>query len=117
MRLICLVAAAALSATSAMADLVKVDNQNRFVQLVNGKTLTRPFVKLNVTPDGRIEGRGARWDVEGTWSWQNGYFCRDLFWGGDPLGYNCQEVQATADGRIKFTSDRGAGDSAMFRLR
>ena len=101
----------------AMADLTKVQDQDRFVELVQGKTLTRPLVKLTVTPDGRIEGRGARWDVEGTWSWKDGYFCRDLFWGGDALGYNCQQVQATADGRIKFTSDRGAGDSAMFRLR
>ena len=117
MRLMMYAAAAAMCAGPALAELVKVDNQSRFVQLVNGKTLTRPFVKLNVTPDGRIAGRGARWDVEGTWSWQDGYFCRDLFWGGDPLGYNCQEVQATADGRIKFTSDRGAGDSAMCRLR
>ncbi|KIC50205.1 hypothetical protein [Tateyamaria sp. ANG-S1] len=117
MRMMMFAAAAALSAGPALAELVKVDDQSRFVQLVNGKTLTRPFVRLNVTPDGKIAGRGARWDVEGTWSWQNGYFCRDLFWGGDPLGYNCQEVEATGDGRIKFTSDRGAGDSAMFRLR
>ena len=117
MRMMMFAAAAALSAGPVLAELVKVDDQSRFVQLVNGKTLTRPFVKLNVTPDGKIAGRGTRWDVEGTWSWENGYFCRDLFWGGDPLGYNCQEVQATDDGRIKFTSDRGAGDSAMFRLR
>ncbi|GGX41358.1 hypothetical protein GCM10007385_06120 [Tateyamaria omphalii] len=117
MRMMMLAAAAALVSGPALADLVKVDDQQKFVQLVNGKTLTRPFVKLNVKPDGKIEGRGARWDVEGTWSWKDGYFCRDLFWGGDALGYNCQEVRATDDGRIKFTSDRGAGDSAMFRLR
>jgi len=104
-------------AGAARAELVKVDDQQKFVTLVAGKTLTRPWVRVNVTPDGRIEGRGLSWDVTGTWSWQNGYFCRDLFWGGDPLGYNCQEVQATPDGRIRFTSDRGAGDSAMFRLR
>ncbi|WP_299139073.1 dihydrodipicolinate reductase [uncultured Tateyamaria sp.] len=117
MRVFVLAAVAAICAVPAMADLKKVDDQGQFVQLVKGKTLTRPLIKLTVTPDGRIEGRGARWDVEGTWSWKDGYFCRDLFWGGDALGYNCQEVRATADGRIKFTSDRGAGDSAMFRLR
>lgn len=117
MRFIAIAAAAALLSGPAKAELVKVDDQTRFVQLVNGKTLTRPLVKLTVSPDGRIEGRGARWDIEGTWSWRDGYFCRDLFWGGDALGYNCQEVQATEDGRIKFTSDEGRGDSAMFRLR
>ena len=117
MRTIVLTLVAALTAVPAWAELRRVENQEQFVQLIEGKTLTRPLIKLTVSSDGRIAGRGARWDVEGTWSWQNGYFCRDLFWGGDALGYNCQEVQATADGRIKFTSDRGAGDSAMFRLR
>ncbi|MEL6617892.1 MAG: dihydrodipicolinate reductase [Pseudomonadota bacterium] len=117
MRTIVLTFITMLMAVPAWAELRRVENQQQFVQLIQGKTLTRPLIKLTVSPDGRIAGRGARWDVEGTWSWQNGYFCRDLFWGGDALGYNCQEVQATADGRIKFTSDRGAGDSAMFRLR
>lgn len=116
-RLVSLAAIAAFLAGPALAELVKVENQNQFVDLVNGKTLTRPLVKLTVSPDGRIAGRGARWDVEGSWSWRDGYFCRDLFWGGDALGYNCQEVRADGNGRIKFTSDRGAGDSALFRLR
>jgi hypothetical protein len=105
------------AAGTANAELAKVDDQQNFVKAVAGKTLTRPWIKINVTSDGRIEGRGARWDIEGTWSWQDGYFCRDLFWGGDPLGYNCQEVQVTTDGRIKFISDKGAGNSAMFRLQ
>ena len=111
------IAAAFVFASPALADLKKVESQQEFVTLIKNKTLTRPLIKLTVSPDGSIAGRGARWDVEGSWSWQDGYFCRDLFWGGDPLGYNCQEVRATPDGRIKFTSDRGAGDSAMFRLR
>lgn len=99
----------------AAADLVKVETQNQFVSLVSGKTLKRPLISLTVTPDGRIEGRGLRWDVEGNWTWRDGYFCRDLFWGGDALGYNCQEVLVNGD-TIRFTSDRGNGDSADFRL-
>ncbi|WP_425040888.1 dihydrodipicolinate reductase [Primorskyibacter sp. S187A] len=100
----------------AQAELATVKTKQQFVELIAGKTLSRPFVKLQVTPNGSISGRGARWDVEGNWTWQDGYFCRDLFWGGDPLGYNCQEVRANGN-RVRFTSDRGAGDSAEFRLR
>ncbi|MFL4469694.1 dihydrodipicolinate reductase [Tateyamaria armeniaca] len=117
MRMIFAAAVAAFAAGPVWAELVKVDEQAEFVELVKGKTLTRPMVKIMVSSDGQIDGRGSLWDIEGSWSWQDGYFCRDLFWGGDALGYNCQEVQASADGQIKFTSDRGAGDSAMFRLR
>ncbi len=43
-------------------------------------------------------------------------FCRDLFWGARDLGYNCQQVDVNGS-RIRFTSDRGRGDSAVFRLR
>ena len=104
------------TAVAAETSFEKVNDQQQFVELINGKELTRPLIRLRVTPDGRIEGRGAAWDVTGQWSWRDGYFCRDLFWGGDELGYNCQEVQAR-DGRIKFTSDKGAGMSAEFRLK
>jgi hypothetical protein len=110
------VAIAVLALTGpARAEFAKVDSQDEFVRLVAGKTLTRPFVNLTVTPDGRISGKGVRWDVTGSWTWQNGYFCRSLYWGGDDLGYNCQEVRASGE-RLRFTSDQGAGSSADFRL-
>lgn len=106
----------ALAATTASADFARIDSQIDFLRHVAGKTLIRPLVELRVTADGRIEGRGSAWDVTGNWSWNNGYFCRDLFWGGDALGYNCQEVRV-GDGRMRFTSDRGNGQSAVFRLK
>jgi hypothetical protein len=118
MRAIAILSAAALTfgATAAQAEFTKIDDQSQFVSLVSGKELRRPFVNLEVSADGAISGMGAAWPVTGNWTWQGGYFCRDLYWGGDPLGYNCQEVQANAD-RIRFTSDKGTGDSAEFRLK
>ncbi len=105
-----------VSAGSALAEFAKVTDRAQFVDLVEGKTLSRTLVSLTVTPEGGISGRGAIWDVTGQWSWQDGYFCRDLYWGGDDLGYNCQEVTASGNA-IRFTSDRGSGQSADFRLR
>lgn len=102
-------------ALPAQAEQDVVTSQADFIKLVSGKTLTRPLVKIEVRPDGSIAGTGAAWDVTGTWSWQGNYFCRDLYWGGDALGYNCQEVRFEG-GRIRFTSDKGQGDTAAFRL-
>ena len=76
MRTMIAAAIAALAAGPALAELVTVNNQIQFVKLVDGKTLTRPLVMLTVSPDGQIEGRGSVWDIEGTWSWQDGDFCR-----------------------------------------
>ncbi|MFZ5964548.1 dihydrodipicolinate reductase [Thalassococcus sp. BH17M4-6] len=105
-----------ISAAPVWADFAKVTDRSEFVALVNGKTLSRPLVSLSVSPSGGISGNGAGWDVNGEWSWKDGYFCRDLYWGGDALGYNCQEVRSDGT-KIRFTSDQGAGDSAEFRLR
>lgn len=101
---------------TAAAELKRIESKSEFVQLVQGKTLSRPLVSLTVNANGEISGRGATWDVTGSWTWQDGFFCRELNWGGDNLGYNCQEVRA--DGReVQFTADQGAGDTANFRLR
>jgi len=115
MRLPLLFVLLSIASTAAVADLAKVKDGAAFMQLVEGKTLTRPLVKLVVETNGEISGVGVRWDVSGNWSWRDGYFCRDLFWGGDELGYNCQEVRADGK-RIRFTSDKGQGRSAVFRL-
>lgn len=101
---------------AASAEMTKVDSQKDFVRLVAGKTLTRPFVNIEVAQDGNITGKGAAWEITGDWTWQNGYFCRNLFWGGDAIGYNCQEIKVE-DGRVRFTSDRGASDSAEFKMK
>lgn len=108
--------AALLIPQMAAAELKRVENKSEFIQLVQGKTLSRPLVRLQVAADGSIKGRGATWDVTGSWSWENGFFCRDLNWGGDDLGYNCQTVLANGS-EMRFIADQGAGDSADFRLR
>lgn len=113
---VALAVALCLAPAVAAAELEKITSKSQFVEIVAGKTLSRPFVRLQVSPEGAIEGKGARWEIEGNWTWQDGYFCRDLVWGGDDLGYNCQEVRQAGD-RIRFTSDRGTGDSAEFSIR
>ena len=116
MRIAGIIATIVFFATPALADFAKIADEDQFVEAVTGKTLTRPWVRLEVSSGGEISGTGATWPVTGNWSWQNGYFCRDLDWGGTDLGYNCQEVRINED-RIRFTSDRGEGQSAVFRLR
>lgn len=114
---ITVVAAIALIAPqAAKAELKQIKDKSEFVQLVQGKTLSRPLVRLTVTADGNITGRGATWDVNGSWDWKDGFFCRDLNWGGDDLGYNCQAVLANKS-KMRFISDQGTGQAADFRLR
>ena len=106
----------ALSALPAAAEYARIQSKSDFVAAVNGKKLTRPLVNLQVTSGGVISGKGAVWEVTGTWTWKDGFFCRTLVWGGKDLGYNCQVVMR--DGaKIRFTSDKGTGESAVLTLR
>lgn len=114
-KLVAVLSLASVSPALASADYKKINDRTQFVKLVKGKELSRPFVRLRVSPEGDISGRGVRWDVNGSWTWRDGYFCRDLNWGGSDLGYNCQEV-GLSKGKIRFTSDKGRGASADFRL-
>lgn len=113
--------AAALASASlgiagqALADYEPIRDRAEFLGVVTQGDLTRMGIRLTVTPDGAIVGRAFGRDVSGNWTWEDGYFCRDLFWGETTFGYNCQEV--ARDGRsVRFTSDKGTGESASLRL-
>ena len=107
-----------LATPAVAAGFERVADKNTFLALISGKSLTNRLygITLTVTPNGNISGGALGWDVTGAWSWQDGYFCRHMAWGGDPIPYNCQLIEAQGD-EIRFTSDRGAGDAASFKLR
>ena len=92
-----------------------VDSDARFISLIEGRELRRLGIRLTVTPTGEIQGRAFGGPVTGQWRWENGYFCRDLFWNDTDLGYNCQLVQENGP-TLRFTSDQGAGMFADLTL-
>jgi hypothetical protein len=109
---------AALLAVTALpvAAFERVADPSTFENIVVGRELTRTGIRLQVLPGGRIAGRGLAWPVTGDWSWQDGYFCRTMDWSGYEIAYNCMTVLAN-ERSVRFIADRGAGDSADFRIR
>jgi hypothetical protein len=106
-----------LIATPAMAEgFQQIQNRDTFVSLLDGRELTRFGIKLEVTPDGRIDGRAFGRSVTGAWRWRSGYFCRDLYWGSYNIGPNCQAVQVQGQ-TMRFISDQGQGEFADLVLR
>ncbi len=116
MRQIAWAVALALSLPAAVHAQTKVENRDAFLSLVGGKTLLRPLVQLNVSPDGTISGSGSGLRVSGNWAWEDGYFCRQLEWPGGSEDRNCQEVSVEGDS-IRFRADKGNGDFADFKIR
>jgi hypothetical protein len=86
------------------------------VSLVQGGTAA-----LRHPPDGHARRRRSRAAPSarrspGSGTGNNGYFCRDLFFGEDDLGFNCQLVQVNGE-TLRFTSDQGQGIYADLTLR
>ncbi len=100
-----------------MADgYVRVADRGTFVNLVSGKGLTSFAVSLTVSPSGGIGGRAFGRNVKGSWTWSDGYFCRTMQAGSTAFPRNCQLVQQNGN-RLRFTADKGAGDTADLRIR
>ncbi|MCF7699277.1 dihydrodipicolinate reductase [Loktanella sp. M215] len=113
--------AMALSALPLMAaaqDYTRVSDRDQFLALMAQGNLTHTFynITVTVTPDGQIAGDALGWPVTGAWSWEDGYFCRVMDWGGDEIPYNCQLVEQKGD-LVRFTVDQGAGRAAALRIR
>ena len=102
--------------SGAKSEYLVIKDKNTFIATIKDKTLKRPLIRLEVTEDGKITGRAAMLSVTGQWTWENSYFCRDLFWGSRNLGYNCQQVSRSGK-KIRFTSDKGEGDFADFTVK
>ena len=108
--------AVAFAGPAAADGLSRVQEKAEFVGLVAGKALTRLGITLEVAADGSISGRAFGMPVTGAWRWNGGMFCRDLYFGKQDLGPNCQMVQS--DGRtVRFIADEGKGDHADLRLK
>ncbi len=119
-RSLCLTVFGLLAALPVTAnDFATVRDKSEFLSLVEGRDLRISLynLTLNVMPDGQIKGRALGWDITGSWDWQDGYFCRQMDWSGTEIPYNCQLVEAQGTDRLRFTVDRGKGDSASFKLR
>lgn len=100
---------------SAMA---AIQDEAEFRGIIDGKSLVirKYTLKLKVLQNGEIQGRAVGRDITGSWTWKNGYFCRDMKWGDRPIPYNCQLVEYDGT-KVRFTTDKGQGRSADFDLR
>lgn len=111
------VAVALTAPLPALSDAPQViADRDAFVSLVEDRELKRFGITLRVSPSGAIEGSAFGTPVTGAWRWQDGYFCRDLYYGSRDLGPNCQLVELRAGQTLRFIADQGRGQYADLRL-
>ena len=109
-----------LLALPAQADVyAPIKDEGQFRSLVSARELRLGAfgISLIIQTDGRITGQAMGSAVTGTWAWRDGYFCREMFWNGIDIPYNCQLVEARSAEVMRFTTDKGTGQSAAFDLQ
>lgn len=109
-----------LLATPALSETYQpITDRTAFVDIITQRELRIGLynLTLTITPKGEIRGSALGWQITGDWTWQDGYFCRQMDWSGTPIPYNCQLVEAKGTDKLRFTTDKGAGNSAAFDLR
>jgi hypothetical protein len=116
MRWCLIVLLAALASPAMASEYVRVTDRGTFIKLVSGKNLTSLGIKLTVSSSGGIAGSAFGSTVTGTWTWNDGYFCRTMQAGDKVFARNCQVVQQNGT-RLRFIADKGAGDTADLRIR
>ena len=93
----------------------QIADRSQFLNLIEGRDLTRLGIRLQVGRSGEIRGKAFGRDVTGAWKWNDGFFCRDLYFGERDLGPNCQMVKVRGE-VMRFISDQGTGQFADLRL-
>ena len=100
-------------------DYAKVTDKSEFLKLVDGRDLRIGLYNLTLQlgNDGTIQGSALGWDITGSWNWKDGYFCREMDWSGQAIDYDCQLVEALGADKVRFTVNKGSGNSASFDIR
>ncbi|MCB1398412.1 MAG: hypothetical protein H6898_14620 [Rhodobacter sp.] len=70
---------------------------------------------VTVHPDGTVTGVWGGQPVVGAWTWDGGYYCRNLRIGSTETGTNCQRIEVQGN-QIRSTNDRGNGSSMVGQL-
>lgn len=94
-----------------------ITSESAFLETIEGRELRIGLygLSLKVMPKGTIEGRALGGEITGSWNWRDGYFCREMAWSGQEIPYDCHLVEKRGS-TLRFTTDKGAGESAAFDL-
>ena len=112
MRIATLLLSLAFAApTVAQAEFTRIETLEDFKAQVVGRVITFSVGTTLIHADGTTEGSVTQpkvVDYTGTWTWEDGFYCRNLVIDGDETGVTCMQVEV--DGQnLRLIRDRGEG--------
>ena len=111
----CMEPATPVSAPAAEPIAAAITEEAAFRSAIVGKTLGFNGNTFTVNADGTFSGPWDGGGISGTWTWENGAFCREGKTATRTLDLDCQTW--AVDGNVAtVTRDRGAGQSFDYTI-
>ncbi|NNG06026.1 MAG: hypothetical protein HKM95_18240 [Inquilinus sp.] len=113
------IAAALLSAGCALAPRTPIATAEDFRARVVDRPLEggEGWNRLVIQSDGTMTGlRADGATLSGSWTFENGYFCREAIVDGASLGTDCQTVSIDGDSAV-FHRDGGRGERISYTFK
>ncbi len=92
----------------------RIDNPDDFGAQVVGNKLTLGDELFVINVDRTFEGRVGGKVLGGTWTWQDGFWCR-VVTVGDWIPNDCQVIEVRG-AELRVTRERGAGESTVYGI-
>ncbi|MDU8928740.1 hypothetical protein RXV86_15215 [Alisedimentitalea sp. MJ-SS2] len=97
--------------TAALAEFTRIETSEQFNDQVVGRVITFSVGTTLIHADGTTEGsltKPQEVDYTGTWTWEDGFYCRNLVIDGDETGVICMQVEVDGN-NLRLIRDKGEG--------
>ena len=93
----------------------RIRTEREFLDVVAGRKMTNETGFATNRKDGTLTGKLDKRQLTGSWSWEDGFFCRIGKLGNHNFGLDCQTVVVSGDS-VTFTQEKGKGKKVTYRL-
>lgn len=96
----------------------RIASKEQYLELVAGRVAQMKGSNFSSTAfaDGTMKGGGGDRKLSGTWTWEDGFFCREGTIGSDVLKRDCQIIEISGD-TLKVKRNRGEGENVVLQLK
>ncbi|WP_306151129.1 hypothetical protein [Roseovarius sp. MMSF_3281] len=106
-----------IAANTALAqDFKRIKTKSEYTSQVAGKRLVADFGWVKATADGGITGQVNGQPASGNWTWNRGFWCRDITFGDTTLPRNCQAIFVKGNTLVSIR-DKGQGDQVVMKFQ
>ena len=95
----------------------RIASEDEYRNTIVGKSITSKDKKTISTThaDGTMTGKSNGNKVVGTWTWEDGFFCREGKAGGQAFDRDCQMIEISGN-KLKITRNKGNGKEEYLQL-